>query len=217
MLRTYFSVLFEEFKVVRADHGIGRAAFSTAFLIDAVPGLVMSILFGQMQLLAAPLKLALGEDYSAENLRTQVESIFVTFDPRTNVDWQSMDEGVSAVDVIVPGLVKLSVPSLFPFTRALMNVAQKAPAHARALRISDNEVVQIRVAVDSSAHILRLRELEGVAVKFDFQLPTDGKAPGTGSKTIVSVGVEVVSLFAAIRSLVALDGVEITQVYDFWA
>ena len=46
--------------------GIGKALFSMSFLTDFIPGIVMSLLFGQMILLAAPLKLQGAASFNLE-------------------------------------------------------------------------------------------------------------------------------------------------------
>ena len=57
--------------------GLVKAGLSKAFMTDFVPGVVMALLFGQMILLALPIRLALGDSYSPAKAATQVERLLV--------------------------------------------------------------------------------------------------------------------------------------------
>ena len=68
-LRTYFDVLRTECDVVARKHGFVKAFASMAFVTDLVPGVVMTAIFAQMHLLAAPLRATFGnEDEGVEQL-----------------------------------------------------------------------------------------------------------------------------------------------------
>ena len=60
--------------------------------------------------------------------------------------------------------------------------------------------------------------LPGVAVKFDYTLPTVGKDPDYSMPHFIALGIAVPQLLAAVRELVKMEqtGVQIDQIYDFW-
>ena len=58
-------------------HGLLTATFSRAFLTDFIPGIVMAKIFGQMFLLALPIKSILGSEYSPQKVASQVEYMVV--------------------------------------------------------------------------------------------------------------------------------------------
>merc|ERR1712071_601344 len=57
-MKTYFEVFQRQCKIVQEKYGIIQAYGSMPFLVDLVPGIVMTILFGQLKLLAIPLQKA---------------------------------------------------------------------------------------------------------------------------------------------------------------
>ena len=66
--------------IVYKKEGVGKALFTTSFLTDFIPGVVMSFLFGQLALLAAPIKLSGGYSdgsYSKKALKTQKERLII--------------------------------------------------------------------------------------------------------------------------------------------
>ena len=69
--------------MVFKKEGIGKAILSEGFLTSFIPGIAMSILFGQLILMAMPLKLAQPSDYtslgtySKKTLQTQKEKLVV--------------------------------------------------------------------------------------------------------------------------------------------
>lgn len=91
MLKTYFKVLYQEFKIVQEKHGFRKAALSTAFLTDVIPGIVMGMMFGQLQLMAIPLKWRGGEEYPD----TLVEHVLIQT-AESEVNWADVDERIKA-------------------------------------------------------------------------------------------------------------------------
>lgn len=73
-LSIYFQVLFQECKIVPNEHGLAEAYGSMAYATDFIPGVVMSSIFSQLQLLASPPKLSL-LPYNAESM---VEEVIMT-------------------------------------------------------------------------------------------------------------------------------------------
>ncbi len=75
IMKTYFRTLAKESSIVLNKYGFARAFASTAFVTDIVPGVVMSFLVGQMQLLAYPLLWALGDSYEGQEDASQYEGV----------------------------------------------------------------------------------------------------------------------------------------------
>ena len=86
----------------------------------------MAGLFGQLMLMAAPIKAVLGPDYSPEKVAGQVETLVVVARGGGQpVDWGRVHRDLVATPV-VPGLEEVTVPSLGQFTEVVRNIATYA-------------------------------------------------------------------------------------------
>ena len=207
-----------------------------SFLTDFIPGIVMSILFGQMMILAAPLKFALSSNfaeqgaYSKKALQSQKENLIVIANKDRKIsDWYQLDENIGPVVNLVPGLYFVTVHSLGLLTPTLEKIALSFP-DTQILRISDHDEVQVRVSiqnVDTTTHknekiekelVEALRQIngDGVEVMFQYSLPTIGKAPPETIPLFISLCVKVEHLLELIRTIQMMEKLELDQIYDFW-
>ena len=235
-LQTYFSVLQKEVAIVYKKEGMGKAIFSNSFLTSFIPGIVMSILFGQMMLFAEPIKLALPSQYTPQGtyskklLQTQKEKLIVIGSKkRLPKEWGKVDENIGAVINLVPGLSVITVPSLGFLTPTLRKIALSFP-DVQILKISDYKEVQVRVSTKNLninpeqgeliekelVEQLRLIYGDGVEVMFRYRLPTVGGAPPEVVPLYISLCVKVEHLLDLIRTLQDNENLKIDQIYDFW-
>ena len=212
MMRKYFEILFEEMKIVYSKHGLVKAGLSKAFLTDFIPGIVMSIIFSQLGLLALPLRLGLGDEYSEEEQNTQYEQVIFA----SKYKWEDIDDDIVATN-LVPGLYILRVPTLGKFTKAVKKLATIG-GESKVLTISSHTEVQMKVSVNTRQESqltklrLQLEQMEGVKVLFNYSLPVTGTEED--NKTQFCLCVEVPQLLNVIRQVD--DLFEIEQIYDFW-
>ena len=209
----YFSILLKEAQVVFKKQGLVKAGLSKAFLTDLIPGLVMALLFGQMILLALPLRMALGDSYSPSMVATQVERLIVV---GKEVKWGQVHPEIRATN-LVKGLHVLDVPSLGCFTDAIKALAK---CDLRILDISGHSEVQVKVAVpkEKAQKMEQILALEaGTRVMFQFQLPTEGGPEGETPECLLSLEVQAVHLLNLVRNVEEMGDMRIVQVYDFWA
>ena len=216
--------------------GIGKAMFSQGFLTDFIPGIAMSVLFGQLMLMAMPIKFAQPSDYSSngfyskKTLQTQKEKLIVIGKKNREIkEWNEVDDNIGPVRDLVPGLSVLVVPSLGHLTPTLQKIALSCP-DIQILRISNHKEVQVRVStknVDTTSQdgeklekelVEQLNQIygDGVQVMFHYKLPTVGGAPGDVVPLFMSLCVKVEHLLDLIRALHLNDTLEIDQIYDFW-
>ena len=208
-------------KIVFDKHGLVKAGLSAAFLTDFIPGVVMSILFGQLSALALPLRAVLGEEYSPTKQASQFEELIVSSGERSAEEWKDINADITA-ETLVKGLYILKVPSLGKFTEVIKNLALKT-GDIRILTVSDHTEIQMKVSITTDKEEfekmkVRLEHINGVTVKFDYTLPTVGKDPDFNMPRYVALGVAVPHLLTTIREIVKLEdaGVIIDQIYDFW-
>jgi hypothetical protein len=79
-LRIYFRVLLQEASVVEKRLGAMKAYFSSAFITDLIPGVVMTVLFGQLQWLATPL-VATQSGYEDQDQERLLEELVLQHPP----------------------------------------------------------------------------------------------------------------------------------------
>jgi hypothetical protein len=207
-LRIYFDVLRKESDIVREKFGAIKAYSSMAFLTDAIPGVVMTGLFAQLQLLAMPLLQAQpAAGYDGFDQSRLMEDIVIQ--AYTGFDWGAVSEEIKA-EVIVPGLYLLHVPTFKPLTKVLIDIA--AVPSAVIFDISGQQEVQVRVVVKQRNQIDAL-QLKGVDIKLDYKYPTDGSQDEPG--TNVALCVQVPYLLPLIRECRRI-GACVAQIYDFW-
>ena len=110
-LKVYFDVLFQESIIVQSKLGLKKAFGSMAFVTSFVPGLIMTLLFAQMKLLATPM-LAMpgfGETYDESRAREQLVVLRPKDAPK--VDWKKLDERITDIRCAVQGLFIMKVPT----------------------------------------------------------------------------------------------------------
>ena len=208
-------------KIVFKNHGLAKAGLSAAFLTDFIPGIVMTLLFGQLASMALPLRAVLGDEYSPSKLATQFENLVVVSKKKRVDDWSNVDAEIHA-EKIVEDLYMLKVPSLGKFTDVIINLALESE-DTKILTITDHSEVQMKVSVSEVSceeEYERLRQqlqhLVGVSLKFDYVLPTVGDDQEEKPR-FLSLGVKVPLLLNAIRAICKLEPrVSIDQIYDFW-
>ena len=196
--------------------GLVKAGLSKAFMTDFIPGIVMALIFGQMILLALPIRLALGDSYSPTVTATQVERLLVA---GKQVKWDQVHPGIRATK-FVAGLFMLEVPSLGGFTDVIKALAQCGNNDLKILDVSGHSEVQVKVAVpkDEEQRIQQKLGLEaGTRVVFQFQLPTQGGPEEKAPETFLSLEVQVVHLLNLVRKVEGMKDLRLVQVYDFWA
>ncbi|EFC40861.1 FAD linked oxidase [Naegleria gruberi] len=211
-LRVYFQTLYEEFKIINSEYGFDKSLMSSAFFTDLIPGVAMTVLMGQMQALAIPLKMGLGETASKEVVSGQVETILITLVDDNPMTFVSIDDRI-IFETIVPGLFQITVPTYKPFSDIIMKLARQLPESSRILAISHHEQIQLRVKTPSKEEVHKMASLEGCNVKFTFELPTDGTEQYSPS-IYSSVEVKTIHLLQFIRTCNELS-FEIIQIFDF--
>jgi len=217
----YIKALYKECMIVLEKHGAQKAFFSMAFATDAVPAIAMSLLFGQMELMALPLKTNFGEDYT--NAADRTEQIVIKTDGPVN--WANVDRRIQSNEILPgQGLYTLDVPTFKKMTEVIENIAIRVPL-ARILQISNNNEVQVRVSVpaimspsgvaaENEGVIRQIEALPGVERMFDYKFPTDGDE-NKPSDTQISLCVKMPYLLSAIRRLQTMSA-KVEQIYDWW-
>eukprot|EP00438_Fugacium_kawagutii_P019017 Skav234575 [mRNA] locus=scaffold2869:193438:197603:+ [translate_table: standard] len=115
-MKVYFDVLFQESSIVQRKLGLKKAFGSMAFITSLVPGLIMTLLFAQMKVLATPL-LAMpglgfgcfGESY--DEAQTREELVILRPKDAPPVDWRQVDERITDITCPVQGLFTMKVPT----------------------------------------------------------------------------------------------------------
>ena len=214
MMKRYFYILYQEMKIVNRKHGLLKAGFSWAFFTDFVPGIVMSAIFGQLDLLALPIRAVLGDEYSEESVASQYEDAILV----SNNSWEDLENSNIVATKIVDGLYMLKIPSLGNFTDAILTIAQETQNN-KLLTISSHTEVQMKVSIpreNADKLKLALDQERGVNIMFDYKLPDTG----TEEDNILHLClcVKVVHLLDVIRKIgIDRESVyKIEQIYDYW-
>eukprot|EP00929_Paragymnodinium_shiwhaense_P054678 TRINITY_DN27413_c0_g1_i1.p1 TRINITY_DN27413_c0_g1~~TRINITY_DN27413_c0_g1_i1.p1 ORF type:complete len:1588 (+),score=423.13 TRINITY_DN27413_c0_g1_i1:99-4862(+) len=209
-MQIYFEVLAKEAGVVQGKFGPKKAFLSPGFMVSFVPGIIMSIYFAQLELMALPCKMMFGDNYDESKM---VEELVVQLPKDRIIDWNKVDQRIQKHTMICPGLWVISVPTFLPFTSILLRLAKEP--NMRVLQISNQRQVQVLVTLrDEREQLGQLQCLPGCQVLFNYKFPTDGSNMPPGLR--VTLCVNVPYLLSTLRSCQRLQ-VEIVQVYDFWS
>lgn len=220
MFKIYASVLYKTVNVVAEKGGFMAAIADQGFMIDAVPGVVMAILFGQMQLLALPVLASLGDSYDPTKL---VEQLLVMVPGK--LTWAHVDRRIVPLTEFDQGISVLQVPTFKPFTEVLTNIALHVPG-AVLLQVSNYSTIHVKLEVESKraeALSKQFATVKGVTVNFDFKYPAIVNNPNpeeNASKdtpVFISITVQLPALFNFIRRCHnEWKGAKIFQIYDFF-
>lgn len=219
-IQLYFKILLTEVGIVRSEHGLIKALLSNAFITDLVPGIVMFLLCGQLQLLALPVRSVCGDDYTPELMIEQLV-VLVPTNAARELRWEELDDRISAVQVLEgEGLYVLTVPTFKPLTEILRKMAKQLP-QSQILEISNQRVVQVKVLLppsstdeEEAALMAKLGNVNGCSVMFNFRYPVDG-SPSPRPRMCVSLRVSTLSLIRLFNVCTTMH-VTIEQVYDFY-
>lgn len=223
MMKVYAQVLFKTVNVVAEKNGGGllSALSEQGFMIDAVPGVVMALLFGQMQLLSLPVRASLGDSYNPDSL---VEQLLVMAPGKFN--WVQVDKRIVPLTEFEQGITVLQIPTFKPFTQVLTNIALYAPG-VIILQISNYSVIHVKLEVEQTASDELKRQLatvKGVKVNFDFKFPSVITPAPANANSATPRGPVYVSLTVQVPALLNLirrvhkewKSAKIFQVYDFF-
>jgi FAD/FMN-containing dehydrogenase/SAM-dependent methyltransferase len=220
-LRTYFDVLRTECDVVARKHGSVKAYASMAFVTDLVPGVVMTAIFAQMHLLAAPLRATFGdadESYASSAKQGRFMEEVVLF---ANIEGRGgsaemagyltdvVDERISDVRVLqrtdAGQVVTMRIPPFKQLGEVLLNIARHVPT-ARVLEISGQAEVQVRVSHDAesaaataAAEAWLARLGAGVEVVARYAMPINGESATQAARKQIALGVGVTHLMQLLR------------------
>ena len=216
MMTKYFDILFQEMKIVYQKHGLVKAGFSWAFFTDFVPGIVMSVIFGQLGLLALPVRAVLGDEYSAHSVASQYEEAILV----SSEAWQDLESENIFGTQIVEGLYLLKIPSLGHLTQAILSIAHETETN-KLLTISSHTEIQMRVSTlieNAEKMKLTLDQEHGVELMFDYKLPETGAEES--NKRHLCLCVQIPNLLEIIRKIGKSqqykEHLQIEQIYDFW-
>jgi len=239
-LSIYFRVLFQECSVVAREHGLVEAYGSMAFATDIVPGIVMSFLLSQLQMLALPLKQYIPV-YNGDSMVEEVLLLAPLPPEECPLEFlkRVVDDRVRRVCLLCQpdnstcSLYCIEVPTFKTMGEILVKIGESLPS-ARLLQISNQTTVQTLLAVQfdepsttlaSHSFLLRLvaeiELLQGVAVMVQYQYPMDEavlRSTGEMQARTVHLGVKVYvpSLLSLVHLVSRYDRVRVKQIYDFW-
>jgi len=215
-MNKYFEVLLNEIPIVAKRHGWASALASSAFITDLVPGIAMTIVYAQLQVMAYPIKkYVFGSEYDSQSLCEKI----VIIAPR-NTNWTSIDSRIKDIYEVYSGLWLLTIPTFKPFTAVLLEITRKLPA-ATILQISNQTAIQIRLELtcnpdDKPKIITNLNALHGVEVLFDFSYPK--YASSDKPKPQILCAVQVPNLIGLLNyCLTNGDLLSVIQVYDYYS
>lgn len=215
-LRIYFETLYAETLIVQKRHGTKKAYASSGFVMSFVPGIMMSVLMGQLQLSALPLTaLPSTSGFGAERDRSRLHEQLVVQQPAAAPipKWSSLHPGLREVEQLVPGLHVLHAPAMKALTPALLALARQVPA-LTLLEVSNQGHIQMRVLLrEPAAQLPKLHSIKGCEVMLQFEYPTNGTSEPPGINLALCVTVPY--LLSSIRACDHFH-IEIVQIYDFW-
>ena len=236
-VQTYFKVFQEQCSIVQEKYGLIQAYGSMPFLVDLVPGIVMTILFGQLQLFAIPLQIALPDGYDSDKSRFQEDVVLhlpLHLDGVENWDnylKSSLDERIMKATPLPNNFMVCSMPPFKAMGEILQKIAIRFPS-ARVFQISNQFEVQVRVSreisvgdshVENETNLQKILSTAGVKLKMSYHYPStkNGQVhtvdPSTEpTKIYYSLEVHCLALLDVFRICNSLPNHRVEQVYDFW-
>eukprot|EP00756_Hemistasia_phaeocysticola_P008399 Hpha_TRINITY_DN14610_c2_g13::TRINITY_DN14610_c2_g13_i1::g.48367::m.48367 len=207
-LRVYMEVLGQEVLVVSKRLGPSKL-LSKSFVTSAVPAVVMTLLFGQMSMLAAPLKLALGEEYDDATMYEQLVLVLPPEEER--IDWRQIDRRITE-RFQYDGVYVLHIPPFKDFTHVLRTIAETLPS-GRLLQVSNHTELQVKVRVREAADLDSFHRVAIFKKMFLYKYPVDGTPnPPHQSASLLVQAPHLLSFIRECRK----NGVILDQIFDFW-
>eukprot|EP00591_Stephanopyxis_turris_P015246 CAMPEP_0195541584 /NCGR_PEP_ID=MMETSP0794_2-20130614/51160_1 /TAXON_ID=515487 /ORGANISM="Stephanopyxis turris, Strain CCMP 815" /LENGTH=1794 /DNA_ID=CAMNT_0040675687 /DNA_START=95 /DNA_END=5479 /DNA_ORIENTATION=+ len=241
-MTTYFTVFQQQCAIVQEKYGLVATYGSGSFLTDVVPGIVMTVLFSQLKLLAIPLQIALPNGYDKDRSRF-LEDIVIRMPLNHDGihDWdnhlkKTLDERILNARALPYDFMICSIPPFKAMGEILEKIAIRFPS-ARVFQISNQCEVQVRISLDRSGiaedsisaakvqherDLQRLLSVAGVEQKMHYQYPNTHRsspseaATSDNMKTYYCLEVHCLALLDVFRICSTLSNHKVEQVYDFW-
>jgi hypothetical protein len=220
VFKKYCSVLAQETGVVaRKLGGLQNAVMTNGFVTDAIPGVVMLLLFAQMAALAYPLRLALGED-NADVADGFVEELVFLAPSASGALLTAADARLRGARVVAEGVFVATVPTFKPLTEVLTNLAVAVPA-AQLQLVSNHATLQVKLVADApearkraaqEAALDGAKERLGCEPLFEFTMP-EGCFNGAKPPRQLALAVAAPALLSLLRLCRTCE--LSVQVYDF--
>jgi hypothetical protein len=208
MIHLYWRTLLQEAQYCVTKFGIKKALGGTAFLTDIIPGIFMLFMFGQMQVMALPLRAYLGvANYDPSTLIEQL----VVKTGHTDVDWNKIDTRITDVIQVIPSLYTVIVPTFKAMTEILRKLSRQPGI--QVLQISNQDKIQVRVMLSDEEQEKALAGKEGCEILMEYTFPVDGT--GKSPRKQIALCVDVPFLLDVIR-FCEEHGITVCQVYDFY-
>lgn len=192
---------------------------TNGFVTDAIPGVVMLLLFAQMAALAYPLRLALGED-NADVADGFVEELVFLAPSASGALLTAADARLRGARAVVEGVFVATVPTFKPLTEVLTNLAVAVPA-AQLQLVSNHATLQVKLVADApearkraaqEAALDGAKERLGCEPLFEFTMP-EGCFNGAKPPRQLALAVAAPALLSLLRLCRTCE--LSVQVYDF--
>lgn len=219
----YWRVFDRELRVVAAADGLAAAVINSGAFMDFVIGVVLTLLFLQLKLLALGGLLAYGTSNQREFDQLIVEA-------PNEVDWESIDPRLKAVKVDAGSdsahVWVLEVPNHAPFTQIIKKLAARSrEVGARLLQISGwRGSMQLRVVAHTDEAVRSVGLVAAADTLFEYRLPrvrageaTDEDETSASAGTHIAMRVNVEQLLSVVDAIeTTVDDADVAQVYDFY-
>mmetsp|Transcript_6374 Transcript_6374/g.9373 ORF Transcript_6374/g.9373 Transcript_6374/m.9373 type:complete len:1657 (-) Transcript_6374:302-5272(-) len=240
-MQTYFKVFRQQCNIIEEKYGIIQAYASMPFLVDLVPGIVMTLLFLQLKLFAIPLQTAFPDGYDNDKSRFLEEVVLhlpLNLDDASDLDGylkSDLDDRIIKATPLPNNFMICSTPPFKAMGEILEKIAILFPS-ARVFQISNQFEVQVRVSLEHSqsgqpaieaqgqneADLQMILLTPGVKLKMTYHYPSTKKGHvhtdsfHLPSKTYYCLEVHCLALLDVFRTCNSLPSHKVEQVYDFW-
>ncbi len=236
-MKTYFDVFQKQCNIVQEKYGMIQAYGSWPFLIDLVPGIVMSVLFSQLKLFAIPIQIAIPDGYEKDANFHEDVVLHLPLNLNRVVDWDeylktTLDNRILKAKPLPNNFMVCSLPTFKTMGEILEKISIRFPS-ARVFQISNQFEVQVRLSLNRSqsnesgaeqqeeqyeADLQRILSTAGVELKMSYHYPNTRHSSGAASKpekTFYSLEVHCLALLDVFQICNLLPNHKVEQVYDF--
>ncbi len=226
-MSTYFKIMLDTLSDSVSQFGLQRTVTSGGFITALVPGIVMSFVLAQVQLMALPVLWSFGEDYDTSAIKSRWLVHLSMSSTESEFKWpKSFDKNTKIIPLHRKNIVIVEAPVFLDFSRMLCDLSRyNSNGKATIIDMDGNDRIAMKIHshLDAAGHapnmvdMLKSKGISSMRNISTWRLCNDS-LPNTAPREELlysAVTVDVPELLVAI-SACDRAGIEVDQVFDYY-
>jgi len=229
-MKTYFKVMFDAVETTASEFGYEQTLTSAGFMTALVPGVVMSFILAQVQLLAMPVLWSLGDTYDTNNMKSRWLVHLSLSNEEMEFNWPvsfTTRQDVRITPLHSNSMVLIETPVFIEFSQLLIELSRhESNGKVTILDIDGNDRIAMKIHrhlqedgnnAPSMCDLLKTNGISSLHEISTWNLCNDSLPETRPREKLLysAITIHVSELLVAISACDQVD-VAIDQIFDFY-